>query len=332
MQQQTTTQRNRCPSAGEHTGRAHAWGDHAMSTDTVDVGTRLRRLRDTPAARTAVEVFSKNRLAQVGLVISTLVILSAVFAPVIAPADPTAQNIAEDQLEPPSLEHPLGTDQFGRDILSRVIYGARLSIQVSLIAVGFAIAVGVPLGLVSGYFKGYVDEAIMRTMDVLFAFPAILLAIAVMAVLGQSLVNVMLAIGIVYTPIFARVTRSGVLSVREQAYVTAAEAIGDSHLSILRRDILPNVIAPIIVQATVSLAFAILAESALSFLGLGTPPPTPSWGRMLSESRDFIQTAWWTVAFPGAAIMITILGFNFLGDALRDALDPRHDTESGGGI
>lgn len=303
-----------------------------MSTDTFNIRTQLRRLRDTPAAQTAVRVFSKNRLAQVGLVISALVILSAVFAPVIAPADPTAQNIAEDQLEPPSLEHPMGTDQFGRDVLSRVIYGAQLSIQVSLIAVGFAIVVGVPLGLVSGYFKGYVDEAIMRTMDVLFAFPAILLAIAVMAVLGQSLVNVMLAIGIVYTPIFARVTRSGVLSVREQAYVTAAEAIGDSHLSILRRDILPNVIAPIIVQATVSLAFAILAESALSFLGLGTPPPTPSWGRMLSESRDFIQTAWWTVAFPGAAIMITILGFNFLGDALRDALDPRHDTESGGGI
>lgn len=261
-----------------------------------------------------------------------VVILSAVFAPYVAPASPTEQNIADAQLEPPSIDHPMGTDQFGRDIFSRVIYGARISLQVGIVAVSFALLAGVPLGLVSGYFKGYVDEAIMRSMDVVFSFPAILLAIAVMAVLGQSLVNVMLAIGIVYTPIFARVTRSGVLSVREEEYVVAAKAIGDSDANIIRRDILPNVVAPIIVQATISLAFAILAESALSFLGLGTPPPTPSWGRMLSESRNFMQTAWWTVTFPGVAIMVTILGFNFLGDALRDTLDPKNDTETGGGI
>lgn len=303
-----------------------------MATKSEDRTSAVERLRRTPAAQTAVQIFEQNRLAQLGLAITLVVVVSAVLAPYIAPADPTAQNIAEAQLDPPSLDHPMGTDQFGRDILSRVIYGAQLSLKVGVIAVGFSVVVGVPLGLVSGYFKGYVDEAIMRSMDILFAFPAILLAIAVMAVLGQSLVNVMLAIGIVYTPIFARVTRSGVLSVREEAYVTAAKAIGDSHANIIRRDILPNVIAPVIVQATISLAFAILAESALSFLGLGTPPPTPSWGRMLSESRNFMQTAWWTVFFPGLAIMVTILGFNFLGDALRDTLDPKHDTESGGGI
>lgn len=304
-----------------------------MSSETTDSTTELLpRLRDNRSVETALRIFQENRLAQLGLVITLTVVFSAAFAPVVAPQDPTEQNIAEEQLEPPSLDHPMGTDQFGRDIFSRVVYGARLSLQVGLIAVGFALAVGVPLGLVSGYFKGYVDEIIMRSMDVLFAFPAILLAIAVMAVLGQSLVNVMLAIGIVYTPIFARVTRSGVLSVREESFVTAARSIGDTDLSIIRHDILPNVVAPIIVQATISLAFAILAESALSFLGLGTPPPTPSWGRMLSESRNFMQTAWWTVAFPGLAIMVTILGFNFLGDALRDSLDPKHDTESGGGL
>lgn len=303
-----------------------------MATETSTRPSWTERLRDSQSYRTARRIFAKNRLAQVGLLITLAVIFSAAFAPFIAPYNPTEQNIAEAQLEGPSLDHPMGTDQFGRDILSRVIYGARISLEVGIIAVSFALLAGVPLGLIAGYYKGYVDEVIMRSMDVVFSFPAILLAIAVMAVLGQSLVNVMLAIGIVYTPIFARVTRSGVLSVREEEYVTAAKAIGDTDANIIRRDVLPNVVAPIIVQATISLAFAILAESALSFLGLGTPPPTPSWGRMLSESRNFMQSAWWTVTFPGLAIMITILGFNFLGDALRDTLDPKHDTESGGGI
>lgn len=292
----------------------------------------VERFRRSQTARTGRRIFADNRLAQIGLLITLAVILSATLAPLIAPYEPTEQNIVDAQLQSPSVAHPMGTDQFGRDIFSRVVYGARISLEVGLIAVSFAILLGVPLGLVSGYYKGYVDETIMRTMDVLFAFPAILLAIAVMAVLGQSLVNVMIAIGVVYTPIFARVTRSGVLSVREEEYVTAARAVGDTDGNIIRKDVLPNVIAPIIVQATISLAFAILAESALSFLGLGTPPPTPSWGRMLSESRNFMQSAPWTVLFPGLAIMVTILGFNFLGDALRDTLDPKHDTESGGGL
>lgn len=294
--------------------------------------TQTRTRRSTGPLATARKIFTTNRLALLGLFITIVVILAAVFAPALAPYDPNEQNIVEAQLEAPSSAHPMGTDQFGRDVYSRVLYGAQISLQVGIIAVGVAILFGVPLGLIAGYYRGYVDETVMRSMDVLFSFPAILLAIAMVAVLGQSLVNVMLAIGIVYTPIFARVTRSGVLSVREETYVQAAQAIGDSDANILLRDVLPNVVAPIIVQATVSLAFAILAESALSFLGLGTPPPDPSWGRMLSDSRNFMQTAPWTVVFPGLAIMITILGFNFLGDGLRDTLDPRHETETGSGF
>jgi peptide/nickel transport system permease protein len=281
---------------------------------------------------TGRRIFTESRLAMLGLAITLGVIVTAILAPVVAPYDPTAQNIAEAQLLAPSLEHPMGTDQLGRDVFSRVLYGAQLSLQVGLIAVGVAIAAGVPLGLIAGFYGDYVDEVVMRSMDVLFSFPAILLAIAMVAILGQSTVNVMLAIGITYTPIFARVTRSGVLSVREETFVDAARAIGDTNRNILARDILPNVVAPIIVQATVSLAFAILAESALSFLGLGTPPPDPSWGRMLSNSRNFLQSAPWTAVFPGLAIMITILGFNFLGDGLRDTLDPQNETEEGGSI
>jgi peptide/nickel transport system permease protein len=302
------------------------------NTDTADRTADGRPLPGAAAMETARRVFTESRLAMVGLLITAVVIVVAVFAPVIAPYDPTAQNIAEEQLLAPSLEHPMGTDQLGRDIFSRVLYGAQLSLKVGIIAVGVAMAAGIPLGLVAGYYSGYTDELIMRGMDVVFSFPAILLAIAMVAILGQSMVNVMLAIGITYTPVFARVTRSGVLSVREETFVDAARAIGDTNRNIIARDILPNVVAPIIVQATVSLAFAILAESALSFLGLGTPPPAPSWGRMLSDSRNFMQTAPWTAVFPGLSIMITILGFNFLGDGLRDTLDPQNDTESGGSI
>lgn len=298
----------------------------------MEEATIRERVSRSRSIRVFREAVLGSRLGAVGFLIVTTVILMALFAPEIALHDPNEQNIATAQLAPPSLEHPMGTDQYGRDIFSRIVYGARLSLEVSVTAVSFAVLVGVPLGLLAGYYKGYTDEVIMRGMDIIFSFPAIVLAIAIMAVLGQSLVNLIIAIGVVYTPIFARVTRSGVLSVREEEYVTAAKSIGDSNFNVILKDVLPNVLAPIIVQATVSLAFAILAESALSFLGLGTPPPTPSWGRMLSSSRNFMETAWWTVTFPGIAIMITILGFNFLGDTIRDTLDPKHDSEAGGSI
>jgi peptide/nickel transport system permease protein len=263
-----------------------------------------------------------NRLAFMGAVIILLLILLAWVGPALSPHDPIDINM-QARLEPPSLEHPFGTDDFGRDVLSRVLSGAWVSLQVGIIAVSISMVVGVLLGAISGYYGGWLDEVTMRLMDVLFAFPAILLAIAILAALGPGIRNAMIAIGIVYTPIFARITRGSVLTVREQVYVKAARAIGCRDRRILFLHILPNVMAPIIVETTLSLAFAILAEAALSFLGLGTQPPDPSWGRMLSESRGYIQDAPWLGVFPGLAIMFTVMGFNFLGDGLRDALDPR---------
>jgi peptide/nickel transport system permease protein len=263
-----------------------------------------------------------SRLAAIGAVIIALLILLAVFGPLISPYDPNDIDMS-NRVQPPSLAHPFGTDDFGRDILSRVLTGARVSLKVGIIAVGISMSIGTLLGLVSGYYGRWTDEIIMRSMDILFAFPAILLAIAIVAALGPGVTNAMIAIGIVYTPIFARITRGSVLAVREQVYIEAAKSTGCGDSRILSHHILPNVSAPIIVEITLSLAFAILAEAALSFLGLGTQPPDPSWGRMLSEGRSFIQMAPWIGVFPGLAIMLTVMGFNFLGDGLRDALDPR---------
>ncbi len=208
-------------------------------------------------------------------------------------------------------------------MFSRVLLGAKVSLQVGAVAVGLSLTVGTAVGVIAGYFGGKVDDALMRAMDVLFAFPAILMAIAVLAILGRGTTNAMIAIGIVYTPIFARVARASTLSVRQAVYVRAARSAGASDLRIMRLHILPNVAAPIIVQASISLAFAILAEAALSFLGLGTQAPDPSWGRMLSEGRGFFEQAWWMAVFPGVAIFLTVFSLNVVGDALRDALDPR---------
>jgi len=251
-----------------------------------------------------------------------ILIVLALVGPALTPHDPLALDM-DARLGPPSLQHPFGTDDFGRDVLSRVLSGASVSLKVGVIAVSISMIIGTLLGAISGYYGRWVDEVIMRLMDVLFAFPAILLAIAILAALGPGISNAMIAIGIVYTPIFARITRGSVLTVRQEVYVDAAESIGCRDSRILFRHILPNVVAPIIVETTLSLAFAILAEAALSFLGLGTQPPDPSWGRMLSESRAYIQDAPWLGIFPGLAIMVTVMGFNFLGDGLRDALDPR---------
>jgi peptide/nickel transport system permease protein len=223
----------------------------------------------------------------------------------------------------PSLRHVLGTDDFGRDTLTRILYGARISVEVGVISVTLAATAGTILGLVAGAGNRIVDETIMRMMDVLYAFPAILLAIAILAILGKGVGNAMIAIGIVYTPIFARITRGAVLTVRNEDFVLAARAIGTRPIRVIFVHIFPNVLSPIIVETTLSLAFAILAEAALSFFGLGTQPPDPSWGRMLSEGRNFFRQSGWMALFPGLAIMLTVMGFNFLGDGLRDALDPR---------
>lgn len=275
-----------------------------------------------PRWREVLGVLLRNPLAVAAIVFLLLLLAAAVFGDALAPHDPTAASV-RDRLQPPSTAHPFGTDELGRDIFSRVLVAASVSLQVGIIAVGIALTAGVTLGLLAGFYGGRSDDVIMRLMDMVFAFPAILLAIAVLAILGPGVRNAMIAIGIVFTPIFARVTRSRVLSVREEVYVRAARSIGASDLRLLATHVLPNVLAPIIVQASISLAFAILQEAALSFLGLGTQPPDPSWGRMLSEGRGFIQLAWWMAVFPGLAILLTVMSFNFLGDGLRDALDPR---------
>ena len=275
--------------------------------------------------RETLGIVARNRLALVGMIVLGLLIVAALLGPQLAPYGYNEVNIP-DRLEGPSATHLFGTDDLGRDVFSRVLLGARVSLQVGFVAVGISLTAGTLLGLVAGYYGGRLDDLIMRLMDVLFAFPAMLMAIAVLAILGPGTVNAMVAIGVVYTPIFARVTRASVLSVREEVHVRAARSIGAGDVRLLGLHILPNVLAPIIVQTSISLAFAILSEAALSFLGLGTQPPDPSWGRMLAEGRGYIQQAWWIAVFPGLAIFAVVLSFNVLGDALRDALDPRQKS------
>jgi peptide/nickel transport system permease protein len=255
-------------------------------------------------------------------IVVIILIFTAIFGPSLAPYDPNAIDMA-NRFSPPSWEHPFGTDDFGRDILSRIMVGARVSLMVGIIAVSISAIVGSFLGILAGYTGRVIDEVIMRAMDILFAFPAILLAIAIMAALGRGIGNAMIAIGIVYIPIFARIARGSVLSVREEEFVDAARAVGSTDSRIMFKHIFPNTTSPLIVETTLSLSFAILAEAALSFFGLGTQPPDPSWGRMLSEGRAYFQQSAWLAIWPGLAIMFTVLGFNLLGDGLRDALDPR---------
>jgi peptide/nickel transport system permease protein len=266
--------------------------------------------------------FVRHRVGMIGATITFTLIVLAIFGPMLAPHEPNRMNFG-DAFSPPTAQYPLGTDDFGRDLLSRIMYGARISVQVGLIAVSIAATIGTTLGMLSGYGRRWVDEAIMRVMDVLFAFPTILLALAIMAVLGRGITNSMIAIGIVYTPIFARIARGAVLSVKNEEFIRAAQALGARDRHILIRHIFPNILAPIIVETSLSLSFAILAEAALSFFGLGTQPPDPSWGRMLAEGRGFFRQSVWMGIFPGLAIMLSVMGFNFLGDGLRDALDPR---------
>ncbi|MDR7542876.1 MAG: ABC transporter permease [Armatimonadota bacterium] len=265
----------------------------------------------------------RHRLAMLGLTIIALIILLAVFAPAISPQDPLAIDYAHPATAPGVGGHVLGTDAVGRDILARLIYGTRISLQVGVVAVGIAATLGTAVGLAAGYYGRWLDSLLMRTVDVFLAFPLIVLAIAIIAVLGPSLSNVMMALGLVAWTTYARVVRGQVLVLRELDFVQAARAIGVSDGRIIVRHILPNALAPVIVLATLGMATAIIAEAALSFLGLGVQPPTPSWGTMLNEGRAFLRTAPHISTLPGLAIMLTVLGFNFLGDGLRDALDPR---------
>jgi len=270
----------------------------------------------------------RNKTAVAGLIIVVCFVLAAFFAPVLSPHDPVEISLY-DQIKPPvwadggTRKNILGTDDLGRDILSRIIYGSRVSLLVAVVSVGLAFVFGTFLGSVSGYYKGALDSVIMRIMDIILAFPYLLLAIVVVAYLGPSLQNAMMAIGITYVPRFARIVRGSVLEECEKDYVMAARAVGARDWRILFIAILPNCLGPLIVQTTLSFASAILDAAALSFLGLGAQPPTPEWGAMIAKSRGLILRASWVMTFPGIAILLAVLGFNLLGDGLRDALDPR---------
>ena len=259
--------------------------------------------------------------ALAGAVVILLFIAVALLAPVIAPADPN--EISRDRRAAPSADHLFGTDDIGRDVLSRVIYGARVSLRVGLVSIGIALTAGSLLGIVAAYAGGWLDSIIMRVMDVMLAFPGILLAIAIVAILGPSLFNVMIAVGIEAIPVYTRTARASTLTVKELEYVIGARALGCRHGRIILRHILPNVVAPLIVLATIGVAGSILTAAGLSYIGLGAQPPTAEWGAMLSAARNFLRDAWWMATFPGVAIMLVVLALNLFGDGLRDILDPR---------
>jgi peptide/nickel transport system permease protein len=264
----------------------------------------------------------RNRSALVGGTVLLLIVLIALVAPLLAPYDPIKTN-QRLSLAPPSPEHLMGTDRFGRDILSRVMWAGQVSLPIGLVSVAIGVIFGVSLGLFAGYYGGWLDAVSMRVVDLLLAFPGILLALAIIAVLGSSLTNLMIAVGIAAIPDYVRITRGAVLSMKQREFVLAARVVGCRGPWIMVRHILPNVFAPLIVLATLGTAAAIITASALSFLGLGVKPPTPEWGNMLAEGREFLQRAPWVAFFPGAAIMLTVLSINLLGDGLRDTLDPR---------
>lgn len=276
-----------------------------------------KKSRKTPFSR-----LLRHRSGTIGLVMVLFFLGIAIFAPLIAPYSPTEQN-TKVRLQPPGEQHLFGTDEFGRDVLSRLMHGATNSLQVSLIAVAVSGFLGTLLGLISGYWGGVPDNLIMRLMDLIFAFPAMLLALAISAALGPGLTNTIIAISIVYLPIFARVARGSVMQIKQLEYIEATRCLGGSDWRILLKHVLPNSLTPTIVQVTLALSWAMLTEASLSFLGLGTIPPSPSWGAMLNDARRLMELAPWLAIAPGFAIMLGVLGFNLLGDGLRDILDPR---------
>jgi ABC-type dipeptide/oligopeptide/nickel transport system permease subunit len=291
----------------------------------------------TTASRTpfqsAMRRFVRHRSAQVGMIILSFLILVAIFAPILAPYDPIKPIRTAKRRSPPCIhvlgcaadqpQYFFGIDSNQRDLLSRIIFGSRLSLEIGISTVSFAIIIGLTLGAISGFFGGWTDNIIMRLMDVLLAFPSLLLAIAIVAVLGPGLINALIAIAFVSIPVYARLIRASVLQVKDQDFVSASRALGSSPIGILASHVLPNALTPLIVQATLGIASAILDAAALSFLGLGAAPPTPEWGLMLGEERNSVFNAPHLVFIPGIAIMLTVLSFNLLGDGLRDALDPR---------
>lgn len=266
--------------------------------------------------------FSKNKLSWVGLGLLAAIVLIAIFAPLLAPYDPLEQNIVS-RLEPPSAEFWLGTDSYGRDVLSRLIYGARISLVVGFVAILIAMAIGATLGIVSGYIGGLFDQFVMGLLDVMLSFPTLLLGLMIAAMLGASLENLIIAIAITEIAPFARVARAPTISLKQRDFVEASRSYGSGHLRIMGRHILPNMVSDVVVMSSLWMASAIRTEASLSFIGLGVPPPTPTWGSMIREGFENILDAWWLAVFPSIAILLTVLALNLLGDALRDAADPK---------
>lgn len=297
----------------------------AAETGTARVVDEYQRERLYRLARSV----RHNTKAVVGLSLILGLVALAIVSPMLISQEAANQVNIQDRFAPPSAEHPFGTDNFGRDMFSRTLLGVRISLYVGVTSVAIASAFGVPLGGLAGYAGGAIDDAVMRTMDVLMSFPPILVAMTITAVIGPTLNNAILALGLVYIPYFARVTRSEAISVSQEEFVEAAQALGERDSYVLFREVLPNAAAPIIVQASISISFAILAAAGLSFLGLGAQPPTPSWGLMLQQAKQYLTQAPWMAIFPGLGIAVTVLGFNLFGDGIRDVLDPDASTEFG---
>jgi peptide/nickel transport system permease protein len=279
--------------------------------------------RELSPGQRALRRLFRRRGAMVGLAVVVFFVALAIFAPWIAPFDPLATSWSAVR-KAPSAAHWFGTDEIGRDVLSRVIWGARASLLAGLVSVGISLAIGVPVGLLAGYVGGWIDMLVSRITDAMLACPFLVLAIALAAFLGPSLTNAMIAIGIAATPVFVRLSRAQVLAVKVEDYIEAARAVGNSDWRIALRHVFPNIVAPVIVQATLAIAAAVIAEASLSFLGLGQQPPAPSWGSMLNTAKNYVENAPWMAVWPGASIFLMVLSFNLLGDGLRDALDPRH--------
>lgn len=301
--------------------------DAATLAEVTDLdsplGAAAMRGRESQLRKNLERFLLKNRLNLLGVTIVGLFLFLAVFGRILAPHDPYAADITNSKLLAPSLEHPFGTDELGRDILSRIMAGTVISVQVALIVLGFAVTFGTIVGLIAGYFGGWVDEVLMRITDMFLAFPALILAVAIAASLGRNLRNTMIALATVFWPWYARLVRAQVLSIKEREFVQAAHSIGMPQSRVMLRHILPNAASVIIIQITLDVGYAVLATSSLSFIGLGAQPPSPEWGTMMSTARNYFRDAWWYMAFPGIALTLTVLAFNLLGDGLQDALDPR---------
>jgi len=294
-----------------------------MTTETINALLTPER-RITFLVR-ALHFARMNVLFVLGSTLFLLIVLAAIFAPLIAPYDPVAINFA-DKLSPPTWQHLMGANELGQDVFSQVLFGARTSLMVGVVVISLAIAIGVPIGLLSGYFGGRLDTALMRVSDVFLAFPPLLLPIAITAALGTGLFNAMAALAVSWFPWYSRIVRGAVMRVKSELYISAARAMGVSNVRIMLRHALPNSLTPIIVQGSMDFGYALLAAASLSFIGIGAQPPTPEWGLMAALSRDRFLDNWWTVAFPGLAIFVTVLAVNLVGDGVRDTLDPKHQS------